>query len=72
MKLTQSWLNPYQFNKVKNQPELDQIPNYSVFEKCMNTKYQIIHFLKMNEYPIVLFCLNFLNTEKNCICKVKI
>ena len=42
---------------------MDQIPNYSVFESFMNTEYQIILFLKMNEYWIVLFGLNYSNTE---------
>ena len=31
---------------------MDRIPNYSVFENFMNTEYQIIWFLKMNEYRI--------------------
>ena len=41
-----------------NTPELDrivnmdQIPNYLVFENLTNTKYRIIWFLKMNKYQI--------------------
>ena len=31
---------------------MDQIPNYLVFENFTNTEYQIICFLKMNEYRI--------------------
>ena len=31
---------------------MDQIPNYSVFENFTNTEYRIIRFLNMNEYRI--------------------
>ena len=48
-----------------------RIPNYSVFENYTNTKYQIIRFLKMNEYRIVLSGLNYLNRiVVNFICEI--
>ena len=42
---------------------MDQIQNYSVFENFMNIEYQIIRFLKISEYRIVIFGLNYSITE---------
>ena len=38
---------------------MNQKSNYSVFENFTNTENRIICFLKMNEYRIVLFGLNY-------------
>ena len=41
-----------------------QIPNYLFFVNLTNTECQIILFLKMKEYRIVLFSLDYSNEQK--------
>ena len=43
--------------------KMDRIPNIFVFENLMHTEYRIIRFLKIDRIRIVVFGLNYSNTE---------